>query len=59
MSKIPLDYDFGDPVIVMLRTTVQGQFTTEDGVIEVITDSGRYSSEDHNLIAVFPDVEGY
>lgn len=54
--KIPLDYQFGDPVIVMLRTVVQGQFV-QDGVIEVVTDAGTYTSDDVNLIGVFPDVE--
>lgn len=54
MAKIPLDYEFGDSVIVVYRTTVQAMMTTDD-VSEIVTDAGVYTSEDPDLIGVFPD----
>lgn len=56
MAKIPLDYEFGDSVIVVLRTTVQGMYTYDDHA-EVVTDNGTFTSDDTNLIGVFPDPE--
>lgn len=54
MAKIPIDYEFGDSVLVVIRTTVQA--TVEgDGYTEVYTDHGAFNSEDEALIAVFPD----
>lgn len=55
MAKIPLDYEFGDSVIVVYRTTVQQLFTTPDGDSEIVTDAGVYMSNDADLIGVFPD----
>lgn len=54
MAKIPLDYEFGDSVIVVYRTVVQQMFTSGDDS-EIVTDVGVYTSDDPNLIAVFPD----
>jgi hypothetical protein len=54
MAKIPIDYEFGDSVIVVLRTTVQA-LVAGDGYTEVVTDHGAYNSDDEALIAVFPD----
>lgn len=60
MAKIPIDYEFGDSVIVMIRTTVQATTYTPgypeaEDYTEVITDHGVFSSADEALIAVFPD----
>lgn len=54
MAKIPLDYEFGDSVLVVIRTTVQGMYTYDEHS-EIVTDAGTFTSEDDNLIAVFPD----
>ena len=54
MRKIPVKLEFGDSVLVVLRTTVQGFFEYEDSV-EILTDNGAFSTDDDSLIAVFPD----
>lgn len=41
-------------MVVVIRTTVQGMYTYDDRS-EIVTDDGTFSSDDSNLIAVFPD----
>lgn len=52
--KIPFEPEFGESVIVVLRTTVQA-VNADEVSVEVITNAGAFSSDDHDLIAVFPD----
>jgi hypothetical protein len=54
MAKVTCDFEFGESVIVVLRTTVQATVEVE-GSVEVITDHGAFNSEDDSLIGVFPD----
>ena len=57
MAKVTCDFEFGDSVIVVLRPTVNDLVELADGSVEVITNHGRYHSEDPELIGVFPDPE--
>lgn len=57
MSKVPIDYEFGDSVIVVLRTTVHGVVDNGEDGIDVITDDGTFNSLDKHLVAVWPDPE--
>jgi len=54
MGKVTCDFEFGESVVVVLRTTVQATVHLE-GSIEVVTDHGAFNSEDDALVAVFPD----
>jgi hypothetical protein len=54
MAKVTCDFEFGESVIVVLRTTVQATIQLPDSY-EVVTDHGAFNSEDDALIAVFPD----
>jgi hypothetical protein len=55
MAKVTCDFNYGESVIVVLRTTVQATVELADGSVEVVTDHGAYHSEDASLIGVFPD----
>lgn len=55
MGKVTCNFDYGDSVIVVLRTTVQAMVELGDGAVEVVTDHGAYHSQDAELIGVFPD----
>lgn len=55
MAKVTCNFDFGESVIVVLRTTVQAFVELEDGAVEVVTDHGAFNSNDTELIGVFPD----
>lgn len=55
MPKVTCNFDYGDSVIVVLRTNVLAFVELEDGAVEVVTDHGAYHSADGELIAVFPD----
>ncbi len=57
MAKVTCNFDYGDSVVVVLRTTVQQVVELNDGSVEVVTDHGAFNSEDRELIAVFPDPE--
>ncbi len=57
MPKVTCDFNYGESVIIMLRTTVQQTIELGDGTVEVVTDHGAFHSEDNNLIGVFPDPE--
>lgn len=55
MAKVTCNFDYGDSVIVVLRTTVQAFLELGDGAVEVVTDHGAFHSDDAELIGVFPD----
>lgn len=57
MAKVTCNFDYGDSVIVVLRTTVQAFLELNDGTVEVVTDHGAFNSDDTELIGVFPDPE--
>ena len=57
MPKVTCNFDFGESVIVVLRTTVQAFVELDGGAVEVVTDHGAYNSDDAELIGIFPDPE--
>lgn len=55
MAKVTCNFDYGDSVIVVLRTNVQAFLELDGGAVEVVTDHGAFHSDDAELIGVFPD----
>lgn len=53
--KIPFEPEFGESVIVVLRTTVNDVVSYPDGSVLVMTNDGSFSTDDSSLVAVFPD----